>query len=441
MVFDVILKGGTVVEPHRVTLCDIAVKDGKIVEIASEIVADGVPTVGLEGKVVLPGAIDAHVHFNEPGNVEWEGIETGSRMLAAGGATLYFDMPLNSNPPTIDVPSLELKAQLSREKSVIDYRFWGGLVPENISELESLAERGVIGFKAFISNSGFEPFKSVDNLALLNGMKEISRLGKILALHAESDEMTQLLASEKIANGQLEPKDYCESRPIIAEVEAVQRALAYAEITGCALHFVHISSPEAVRIINEAKESGLDVTLETCAHYLLFNDEAFEEHGVFAKCAPPLRAPNVQQEMLELVAAGKIDFITSDHSPCSPELKDLTKRNFFETWGGINGGQFTLLSVLKVAKDMGLPLTEVAKLTAEAPALRFGIEGKGRIKVGYDADFAILEEVPYLATKETIFAKHKGSLYENHEFPYQVAATYCKGKKVFAATEEVSQTN
>lgn len=440
MAFDYIFKGGKVVEPHQVSLCDIAVKDGKIVQIAPEIVSEGVPTVELEGKIVLPGAIDAHVHFNEPGNVEWEGIETGSRMLAAGGATLYFDMPLNSNPPTIDVPSLELKEQLSREKSAIEYRFWGGLVPENINELESLAERGVIGFKAFISNSGFEPFKSVDNLALLNGMNEISRLGKILALHAESDEMTALLASQKIANDQLEPKDYCESRPIIAEVEAVQRALAYAEITGCALHFVHISSPEAVRIIHEAKTRGLDVTLETCAHYLLFNDEAFEEHGVFAKCAPPLRAKSVQQELIELVAEGKIDFITSDHSPCSPELKDLTKRNFFEAWGGINGGQFTLLSVLEVAKEKGLPLTEVAKLTAEAPAARFGIVEKGRIEVGYDADFAIVDEAPYLATKETILAKHKDSLYENHKFPYKVVATYCKGKKVFAGNEDLTHS-
>ena len=436
MTFDFILKGGTVVEPHQVTVSDIAVKNGKIIYIAPEIVSEDIPTVDLEGKIVLPGAIDAHVHFNEPGNVEWEGIETGSRMLAAGGSTMYFDMPLNSNPPTIDVPSLELKEKLSTEKSMVDYRFWGGLVPENISKLESLSERGVIGFKAFISNSGFEPFNCVDNLSLLDGMKEISRLGKILALHAESDEMTCHLAGQKIASGRVEPKDYCESRPIIAEVEAVQRALAYAEITGCALHFVHISSPQAVHIINEAKTRGLNVSLETCAHYLLFNDEAFDEHGVYAKCAPPLRPPNVQQELVELVAKGEIDFITSDHSPCSPELKDLTNRNFFEAWGGINGGQFTLLSVLEVVKAKGLPLTEVAKLTADAPAIRFGIVGKGRIALGYDADFAIVEETPYLVTKETIHAKHKNSLYENHEFQHKIIATYCKGQKVFSANDQ-----
>lgn len=431
MSYDLLLKGGTVVEPHQVSVCDIALKDGVIVKIAPVIEHDGIPVVELDGKIVLPGAIDAHVHLNEPGNVEWEGIETGSNMLSAGGVTLYFDMPLNSNPPTIDVPSLQLKEKLSSEKSIIDYRFWGGLVPENIHELEGLAERGVIGFKAFISNSGFEPFQSVDNMALLNGMKEISRLGKILALHAESDEITSFLSRQKIEEGKHDPKDYCKSRPIAAEVEAVQRALCYAEITGCALHFVHITSPEAVNIINEAKERGLDVTLETCAHYLLFNEEAFETHGVLAKCAPPLRPPNVQQELVDLVVGGKIDFITSDHSPCSPDLKDLSKRNFFDAWGGISGGQFTLLSVLEVAKKHQLPLTTVAKLTAKAPATRFKIENKGQITVGFDADFAIVEEVPFVVTKENMYAKHKDSIYENYQFQYHIAATYCRGTQVF----------
>ncbi|WP_421663436.1 allantoinase AllB [Lysinibacillus telephonicus] len=431
MSIDLLLKGGTIVEPHQVSVCDVAVKDGVIVKIAPVIENNGAHVIELEGKIVLPGAIDAHVHFNEPGNVEWEGIATGSRMLAAGGATLYFDMPLNSNPPTIDIPSLQLKEELAAKKSIIDYRFWGGLVPENIDKLEQLAERGVIGFKAFISNSGFEPFQSVDNMELLTGMKEISRLGKILALHAESDEMTSFLSQKKLEQGKLTPKDYCESRPIAAEVEAVQRALSYAEITGCALHFVHISSPEAVNIINEAKNRGLNVSLETCAHYLLFNDEAFESHGVYAKCAPPLRAPNVQRKLVELVVEGKIDFITSDHSPCSPDLKDLSKRNFFEAWGGINGGQFTLLSVLEVAKEYQLSLTTVAKLTAEAPAERFKITNKGKIAVGFDADFAIVEEAPFIVTKQNSYAKHKDSIYENHEFKHRIIATYCRGTQVF----------
>lgn len=435
MEFDFVIKNGTVVEPHQATIMDIAVKNGKIVEIAPFIDAEGEMVVDGSGKIILPGVIDPHVHLNEPGNVEWEGIETGTKMLAAGGVTLYFDMPLNSNPPTINVPALELKETLSEEKAIIDYRFWGGLVPENIDELESLAERGVIGFKAFISNSGFAPFNSVDNMALLSGMKKIGELGKILSLHAESDEMTALLAEQKLNEGKITPKDYCETRPVIAEVEAVQRALAYAEITGCPLHFVHISSPEAVAIINEAKEKGLDVTLETCGHYLLFNDTAFEEHGVYAKCAPPLRAPEVQKKLINQLKNNEIDFVTSDHSPCSPELKDLSTRNFFEAWGGINGGQFTLLAVLQIAKEQGMPLMDVAKLTASATAKRFNIENKGTLAVGYDADFVIVEETPFKVEKNNIYAKHKESIYENYQFSHRIYATYCNGKKVYDVNE------
>lgn len=431
MKYDFIVKGGTVVEPHQATISDIAVKNGEIVKIESFIDDEGEYIIDGKGKVILPGVIDTHVHLNEPGNVEWEGIETGSKMLAAGGVTLYFDMPLNSNPPTIDVTSLQLKESLSKEKSIIEYRFWGGLVPENLSELEKLSERGVIGFKAFISNSGFPPFNSVNSMALLLGMEKISKLGKVLALHAESDEMTSLLANKKIKERKTTPKDYCETRPIIAEVEAVQRALAYAEITGCPLHFVHISSPEAVTIINEAKTKGLDVTVETCGHYLLFNETAFETHGVYAKCAPPLRPPAVQQQLIELLKNGEIDFVSSDHSPCSPHLKDLSTHSFFEAWGGINGGQFTLLSVLQLAKEQGMSLMDVAKLTASAPAARFDLVKKGSLVVGNDADFVIVEEIPFVVEKENIYAKHKASIYENYRFSYTIEQTYCKGKKVF----------
>ena len=184
-------------------------------------------------------------------------------------------------------------------------------------------------------------------------------------------------------------------------------------------------------LIDAAKKQGLDVTLETCAHYLLFNENAYETHGVYAKCAPPLRAPSIQQEMIDLVVDGKIDFITSDHSPCPPELKDLTKMNFFEAWGGISGGQFTLLTMLDIAKDYQLPLTTIAKLLSASPAERFGLAKKGQIAVNMDADFVIIEEGPYTVTREDIYARHKETLYEGHQFSHRIVATYSKGVKVF----------
>lgn len=426
-----ILSGAEVVEPHQVTKCDLAIEDQKISAIAPHIEDANAKRIDVSGKIILPGVVDAHVHLNEPGNEEWEGFKSGSAMLAAGGVTTFFDMPLNSNPPTIDESALKLKEQLAEQKSCIDYRFWGGLVPTNIPQLQSLADNGVIGFKAFLSNSGFLPFSSVDDQALLQGMFEIAKLGKILALHAESDTITSCLAQQKLERGAVTSKDYCESRPIVAEVDAVQRALHYAEITGCALHFVHISTPQAVEIIHQYKQKGLDVTLETCPHYLLFNDTAFNTHQVYAKCAPPLRSESIRKEMILKLIEGKIDYIASDHSPCPRKMKELTPPNYFKSWGGINGGQFTLLSILQIAEEYQLPLTDVARLTAQAPARRFGLGEKGEITVGMDADLAIVEKSPFKVEEKEIFAKHKGTIYKDFEFDYRIVSTYSKGKEVF----------
>ena len=428
--YDLLLKRGNVVFPDGIKRCDVAVKDGRIAAIGEGLGA-AEQVVHLEGQYLFPGGIDVHVHLNEPGNEEWEGFETGTHLLAAGGITSFFDMPLNADPPTITVEALEMKKALAQQKARIQPYYWGGLVHDNVDQLEALAEEGVIGFKAFLSNTGFEPFSSVQDGTLLKGMKEIARLGKILALHAESDELTGFLQQQKIGQGAVSAKDYGESRPILAEVEAVRRALYYAEMTGCRLHFVHISSAEAVMHINEAKKRGLDVSLETCPHYLLFDDAAYEAHGVLAKCAPPLRPQEEQKALIRCLKEGSIDMVASDHSPCLPDMKDLTGKHFFQAWGGISGGQFTLLGLLDVCKVYDIPLQEAAKWLCENPAKRFGLERKGRIEVGCDADFAIVAEQAFTVTKGVSYAKHKDSIYNGWTFSHTIMASYSYGKCVF----------
>lgn len=430
-----ILSGALVVEPHQVTHSDIAIQNGKIFAIGPNLRKTNAQQVDVTGKIIMPGVIDTHVHINEPGNEEWEGFETGSYMLAAGGVTTFFDMPLNSNPPTINLPAFQLKKQLAKKRSCIDFRLWGGLVPSNLSQLHILAENGAIGFKAFLSDSGFLPFSSVSDRILLQGMFEIAKIGKILALHAESDTITSLLAQQKIKNGACTAQDYNESRPVVAEVEAVQRALAYAKVTGCALHFVHISTPQSVEIIHHAKQCGQDVTLETCPHYLLFNDTAYDAHHVYAKCAPPLRSESLRRELIQQLVEGKIDYVASDHSPCPAYMKEVGRNNYFDVWGGVSGGQFTLLSILQIAEQYGLTLTEVARLTSQAPAERFGLKTKGKLAVGMDADFVIVEKKAFTVDKDQIFAKHKGNIYQDHTFAHRIVSTYLNGKLVFQADE------
>ncbi|MBM7606548.1 allantoinase [Metabacillus crassostreae] len=430
--FDLIIKDGTVVFPNGVDKVDLGIKDGKIVLIDKVIPIEGIKVWDAKNQYVFPGMIDVHVHFSEPGREHWEGFLTGSQMMAAGGCTTYFDMPLNGIPSTVTQEALHEKVRLGNEKSCVDFSLWGGLVPGNESSLEGLARDGVIGFKAFLSTTGNKEFEAVDDLTLLNGMKIIAKLGKVLALHSESAAMTDWLKEQKEQEGKVSADDYLETRPIIAEVEAVERAIYYSELTGCALHFVHISSAKAIEKIEQAKSRGLDLTVETCPHYLLFNHDHLRELGTVAKCAPPLREKNEQEKLISLLINQKFDMVSSDHSPCPYDLKDPNVHNLFEAWGGISGGQFTLLSMIKLALNYDIPFELVAKWTAEAPAKRFGLSDKGQIRVGADADFAIVSlEKPFVVSKGNFYAKHKDSLYMNYSFPCRIVGTINRGNAVF----------
>ncbi|TKC16106.1 allantoinase [Robertmurraya kyonggiensis] len=430
--YDLIIRNGFVVLPEEVKKADIGIKDGVIVKIESEIAGIAKEERDETGNYLFPGMIDVHVHFNDPGRDTWEGFETGSEMMAAAGCTTFFDMPLNGIPSTIDKEALFQKVEKGKEKSIVDFALWGGLVPGNEENLEELSEAGVIGFKAFLSESGNEEFERVDDMTLLRGMKEIAFLGKILALHSESDAMTKWLAAQKREKGLFTADDYLETRPILAEVEAVERVLSYAKLTGCSIHFVHISSAAAVEKIEEAKKQGLDVTVETCPHYLLFNHDVLIEKGAIAKCAPPLREKSEQEKLVQLILDGKFDMVASDHSPSPYSMKDPNIHHLFNAWGGISGGQFTLLSMIELAVKHDFPFSKIALMTATNPAERFGLSTKGKIELGYDADLAIVSLAEnFTATEENFFAKHKQSIYLGHTFPSKVKTTICRGNVVY----------
>ncbi|WP_053365759.1 allantoinase [Bacillus sp. FJAT-27245] len=433
-IYDLIIKNGTIVTADSIVQGDIAIKDGKIKEVAvgTSLDATADKEINAEGLHILPGLIDTHVHFNEPGRTEWEGLETGSRSLAAGGVTTFFDMPLNSTPPTINKANLALKSSAADEKSVVNPRFWGGLVPENIGDLKGLHENGVIGFKAFMSPSGIADFSNVDDETLYKGMKEIASLGSLLAVHAESTVICDQLAKEKIGQGKVSARDYVESRPIISEIEAVRRVISYAEATGCKLHIVHASSRKVVQVINEAKQRGLDVTVETCPHYLSLTVKDLEEKGVLAKCAPPLRDEEEVEDLWAAVANGEINVIGSDHSPAPASMK-MVKDNIFDGWGGISGAQSTLNILLTEGHfKRKLPLEKIVELTATNPAKLFGLSTKGTIAEGYDADLAIVNlNESFELKKEDLFYRHQHSPYVGMTFKGNVKTTIVGGEVVF----------
>ncbi len=417
-----------------VKLLDIGIRNGVIVELSENIdKGAGESVIDASGLTVMPGMIDIHVHFDEPNRADWEGFQNGSRLMAAGGITTYFDMPLNGNPPTTSVATLIEKQALADCNSYVDYALWGGLVPGNLDELEGMAEQGAIGFKAFMSSAGSE-FGRVDEMTLYRGMEKIAKLNKVLALHAESEPIIKELTREKCSNGRVSVRDYDESRPPLAEMEAVSRALLYAEETGCALHFVHISHPKTVELIERAKQSGSNVTLETCPHYLLFTDDDFERIGPSAKCAPPLRNDQAKEQLWEKLKSGEIDMISSDHSPCPAFMKFNNPNNMFEVWGGISGGQFSLEAMVTEAHmNRNMPLQQLARYLSTNPAKRFGLyPRKGAISCGFDSDLVLLDmNLERTVEKEELLSKHPHSLYEGHTLKCAVQMTLNRGKVVY----------
>jgi len=428
---DLIIRGGTVVRPEATQVVDLGVCEGKIVAIGYDLPGATHREIDASGLHVFPGLIDAHVHFNEPGRSHWEGIESGSRALAAGGGTMFFDMPLNSHPPTCDAKSFALKLAAAQKSSVADFALWGGLVPQNLDRMEELAACGVIGFKAFMSDSGIEDFDRVNEKTLRAGMKRAADLGLPVAVHAENEALTKQLAAEKIAAGRVSVRDYLESRPVAAELEAIRRAIELAGETKCALHVVHVSSGEGIALIATAKKSGVDVTCETCPHYLALTETDVEALGAVAKCAPPLRTKAIQNELWRRLFAGEINTIGSDHSPAPAEMK--TDPNFFKVWGGVSGVQHTFPVLFQGAGKPGFSLSQMAKLTSFNVAERFHLpKTKGRIELGADADVALIDMAQgFTVRADDLLYRHRHSPYVGRALTGRVVQTILRGMVIF----------
>lgn len=429
---DLIVRGGRIVTPTGVHEGDLGIREGKIVELAPEIATETRETLEADGRYVFPGIIDAHVHFNEPGRADWEGLASGSLALAAGGGTCFFDMPLNSEPPVLDAAGLRTKRELAERLSCTDFALWGGLVPGNLDKLAGLRDAGAIGLKAFMSNSGIASFPHVDAKSLYEGMKRAAKLGLLVAVHAEDDALATKFTKKQVAAGKGDAKAWLASRPVEVELAAIKQATEFAGETGCALHVVHVSSPEGLALIEEARAQRVDVTAETCSHYLLLNDKDVAKLGAPAKCAPPIREEKNREAMWRELRAGNIHTIGSDHSPSPPEMK--TSKNFFEIWGGIGGVQHgfqLLMNEVAATADKDLPV--LAALLARNVARRFRLDKyKGLLAEGYDADFALVEYGP--ATKITadeLWTRHRISPYVGRKTKARVTHTYVRGCPVW----------
>jgi allantoinase len=435
MIHDVFIKNAVIVTESQHFWGGLVINDGKISQLISNgMQVEANQVIDLEGKHLLPGLVDCHFHFNEPGRTHWEGYLTGSRAAAAAGVTTAMDMPLNCVPATTSVERLAEKRELAQSQTVIDIAHWGGLSGDNLDALEAMNREGVVGFKVFMSETGIEEFKHINDDMLYEGLKLAGKMGAIIGAHAENEAVANYLGKQLQQAGRVDRAAFLASRPPETELEAIRRACFWAGVANGNLHVVHTTIADGIQAIKQAKQEGVNVTVETCPHYLYFNEEDFEIIGPLLKCTPPIRSLDHVEALWQTVLSGEVDIISSDHSPCAYELKKNGMDNIWAAWGGITGVQAMLAVILTEGyHKRGLGLQDIVRMMSANPARRFGLfPQKGSIAPGVDADLIVVDlDREWTLTKDKLLSKNPYSPYLGRTFRGCVEKTLVRGKIVY----------
>ncbi len=439
---DVMIKNGTIATNNGLFKADLAIKNGKIAGLFFPNTEKKKVENMIDAKdmLIFPGVIDSHVHFNEPGRENWEGFKTGSMSAAAGGITTIIDMPLNSSPCTINKVEAEKKIKIGEKNSIVDFGLWGGATPNNMEDLEDLNEMGVVAFKSFLCDSGIAEFKNINDGELIDILKRIGRHRSLWGFHAENDSIVSYLTRKAKESNCIDRKSFLDSRPPIAEEEAVNRILFFVKKMNplCTIHFLHTSLVKNIEEINKLKILGYNVSVETCPHYLTLTDEDFLAIGPIAKCTPPLRSRKEVEDLWRCVKNDLIDVIGSDHSPCVFEEKEKGNNNIWEAWGGISGIQ-TMLPIIfsEGVIKRKLPISQLINMMSCKPAKLFGLyPQKGSLMPGSDADIVIFNpNKKWIIEKNGLFYKNKYSPFVGKVITGAVEKTLLRGRVIFEKGE------
>jgi dihydroorotase len=386
---DLVINGGTIVSPDAEYRASIAIKNGLIHAIgAPEAMPPAKETLDALGLHILPGAIDVHVHFRDPGYPQKEDFASGTAAAAFGGVTTIFDMP--NTLPTIGTPeALAAKHRIAAEKAYVDYGLYAVLGEDSIEHVSALIDGGIIGFKLYMGNT-FGRIPSPTTGAMLEAFEVVAPTGKRISLHAETNSIMERRESRLRAAGRTEPIAHLAARPAVVAVEAVARAAILAEWTGARIHVLHISSAAELRPLAEAKARGVEITGETCPHYLLLSEADYEKFGGIIRVNPPVReAPN-RQPLWDALMDGTIDMIATDHAPHAPDEK--TRNDIWTVDCGFPGVETQMPLMLTEIGRGRAKIQDYVRWSAESPAKIWGLyPRKGALTVGSDADVAIVD--------------------------------------------------
>jgi allantoinase len=429
------IRSTRVVTPGGIAPAVVVFDGDRIAEVAPFEALPGAPGILDVGDLVVsPGLVDCHVHMNEPGRAEWEGFETATRAAAAGGVTTVVDMPLNSLPVTTTRAAFEAKLEASEGKRYVDVGYWGGVVPGNAKDLPELSRAGVLGCKAFLVHSGIDEFPNATESDLLEAMPALRDSGLPLLAHAELD-----LGANVTEKGHRAYRGYLQSRPPAWENAAIALLVDLCRRTRCPVHIVHLSSAESIPQLRAAKESGLPVTVETCPHYLCLEAEAIPDGATEFKCAPPIREHENREALWKGLFEGVIDFVITDHSPCSPHLKLPDVGNFHDAWGGIASLSLGLPNIWTEGARRGATFEQLARWMSEGPARFAGLSGKkGRLARGFDADLVVWDPAAeFVVDPARLHFKHKVSPYLGTPLRGKVHRTFLRGREIFDGTDHL----